>query len=400
MNNLGRNIKLTIEEVREIIKCLGYILISKEYLGISKKLIMCDVLGYYYTFRLNDINSGRLPRKFSKSNIYTIQNIKLWCKLENKEFELISDIYKGSKVKLKWKCLKEECGEIFEAEWDNIQSGNRGCPFCSGHKVGLSNCLATKNPKLAKEWHPTLNGDLTPYDVTEHSGKYVWWKCSKNSKHEWRTMIADRSDNNCPYCRGYYPSEDHNLLFNNPKLCEEWNYDKNDKLPSEYTPYTMQSVWWKCRDCGNEWEDTINHRNNDRGCHQCNKPKGENKCKEVFINYSFVEINQRDYFKLPNKNDNTYFIPQQKFIGLVGIGNGPLSYDFYIPKYNLLIEYQGEFHDGTAKIQTKEGFEIQKEHDKRKKEYALSNGYNFLEIWYYDFDSIEEILNKYLGGEK
>jgi len=41
-----------------------------------------------------------------------------------------------------------------------------------------------------------------------------------------------------------------------------------------------------------------------------------------------------------------------------------------------------------------EKFEKQVEHDRRKKEYALSNNYNFLEIWYWDYDNIEEIIAK------
>jgi len=44
----------------------------------------------------------------------------------------------------------------------------------------------------------------------------------------------------------------------------------------------------------------------------------------------------------------------------------------------------------------KEKFKQQQEHDKRKKEYALNNGYNFLEIWYYDIDNVETILDKYI----
>ena len=27
--------------------------------------------------------------------------------------------------------------------------------------------LAEVNPELAKQWHPTKNGDLTPFDITE-----------------------------------------------------------------------------------------------------------------------------------------------------------------------------------------------------------------------------------------
>jgi len=35
--------------------------------------------------------------------------------------------------------------------------------------------LKTINPKLAEEWHPTKNGNLTPKDVLPKSGKKVWW---------------------------------------------------------------------------------------------------------------------------------------------------------------------------------------------------------------------------------
>ena len=44
-----------------------------------------------------------------------------------------------------------------------------------------------------------------------------------------------------------------------------------------------------------------------------------------------------------------------------------------------------------------EQFKIQQEHDKRKKEYAKLHNIKLLEIWYYDFDNITEILNKELG---
>ena len=37
----------------------------------------------------------------------------------------------------------------------------------------------TSYPHLVKEWHPTMNGDLTPEDITHGSKKKVWWLCSK-----------------------------------------------------------------------------------------------------------------------------------------------------------------------------------------------------------------------------
>ena len=62
----------------------------------------------------------------------------------------------------------------------------------------------------------------------------------------------------------------------------------------------------------------------------------------------------------------------------------------------MLIECQGEFHDGTAYHQTQEGYLIQQEHDKRKQEYAKIHKIKLLEIWYWDYENINEILIKEL----
>lgn len=67
---------------------------------------------------------------------------------------------------------------------------------------------------------------------------------------------------------------------------------------------------------------------------------------------------------------------------MVTDGGGNLSYDFYLDEYNLLIEYQGEFHDGSARIRDKSYLPTQQEHDRRKREYAKQQGINLLEIWY------------------
>ena len=81
----------------------------------------------------------------------------------------------------------------------------------------------------------------------------------------------------------------------------------------------------------------------------------------------------------------------------VGVNNGKLSYDFYLPQYNLLTEIQGIQHEKPIEIfGGEEQFKTQQEHDRRKREYAEKNGYKLLEIWYYDYDRIEEILNREL----
>ena len=188
--------------------------------------------------------------KYGRSSTLTLGSsnhliIKLYLKLLKNSFAM-----DDTKFRVRIQCRFDQSIKDLENYWENIKQ-NKGCSYCAGKKVGLSNCLATKNPELAKQWHPTKNGDLTPYDVTCGSGKNVWWQCSKNPKHEWNTDIDSRvyNNNGCPYCCGQLPSDDYNLLFYYPELCDEWDYIKNKKNPEEYTPKSGQKVWWKCKKC-------------------------------------------------------------------------------------------------------------------------------------------------------
>jgi hypothetical protein len=59
--------------------------------------------------------------------------------------------------------------------------------------------LATVHPDLANEWHPTMNGDLTPRDVSSGTTKKAWWLCEKG--HEWVAEINSRhGGSGCPGC--------------------------------------------------------------------------------------------------------------------------------------------------------------------------------------------------------
>jgi hypothetical protein len=109
-----------------------------------------------------------------------------------------------------------------------------------------------------------------------NSHKKVWWKCSKG--HEWQAIIKDRnSGKGCPYCSGKKVLKGYNDLQSvNPILAKEWNYDKNDGLtPADVTPNSGKKVWWKCSK-GHEWQATIYHRNNGRGCPVCAREKRKN----------------------------------------------------------------------------------------------------------------------------
>ena len=68
-----------------------------------------------------------------------------------------------------------------------------------------SNSLSKTFPKIASQWHPTKNGDLTPDKVTYGSKKKVWWQCPKDINHVWDSQIKDRTrtgirKRNCWHC--------------------------------------------------------------------------------------------------------------------------------------------------------------------------------------------------------
>ena len=57
----------------------------------------------------------------------------------------------------------------------------------------MKKSFADKFPEIAKQWHPTKNGDLKPSDVTVGSGKSVYWICPNNPEHVWPTRVNARA---------------------------------------------------------------------------------------------------------------------------------------------------------------------------------------------------------------
>ena len=91
--------------------------------------------------------------------------------------------------------------------------------------------LAETHPELAKEWHPTKNGELTPGDVTPGSNKKVWWKCDKGDDHEWEAKVNNRNNGKgCPICRGRKIVLSNCLQTTHPEIANQWHPTKNGNL--------------------------------------------------------------------------------------------------------------------------------------------------------------------------
>ena len=90
------------------------------------------------------------------------------------------------------------------------------------------------------------------------------------------------------------------------------------------------------------------------------------------------------------------FIREYKFKDC--IYKDQLRFDFYIPNYNLLIEYDGQQHffpvdfSGKNPEKAKEEFELNKIRDSIKNNYCKEHNINLLRIPYNKFENIENIV--------
>jgi hypothetical protein len=71
-----------------------------------------------------------------------------------------------------WRCPDGHEWEAVIAMMTRTRTASRGCPFCAGKRVSATTSLAARFPDLAREWHPTRNGDLTPrHQPTRRDGR-------------------------------------------------------------------------------------------------------------------------------------------------------------------------------------------------------------------------------------
>ena len=267
-----------------------------------------------------------------KEKRYVSDNAQLmaeWDWEKNKDFDP-SQLTLGSNRKVWWVCSE---GHKWEARVASRSCGS-GCPYCSGRKVLAGyNDLETLNPQLALEWNYEKNKSLLPTEVATGSGKKVWWKCSKG--HEWQAVISSRHNGvGCPVCSNKAVQAGFNDLATcNPELAKEWNYVKNgDLLPTMVTTNSGKKVWWLCSR-GHEWQATVDHRTNSRGCPICLTDRRS----------SFPE--QAIFYYLSKAHPDTYSRYKLK---------GKYELDIFIPEINIAIEYDGVFFHASEKATNNE----------------------------------------------
>lgn len=193
------------------------------------------------------------------------------------------EIQYNSNVRAHWIC--SECGHKWVAPIRTRSVDGRGCIQCgyeAAQKLKLEKRLKKQghitDPLLLKEWDYAKNSaiGLTPQMITPGSNKYAFWICSVCG-NEWSAPIARRSNGSgCRKCADKANAERITKTFiekghgiSDPLLIKEWDYDKNDKIPQEYSYGSNKKAYWICSTCGYSWQATIASRHQGAGCPAC-----------------------------------------------------------------------------------------------------------------------------------
>jgi len=181
------------------------------------------------------------------------------------------DVLPGTQRKVWWRC---ENGHEWQA---GVRSRTRGhgCPICSNRVLRVGeNDLASTDPKLSEQWHPTKNGELTPRDVMAGTKRKIWWICEKG--HEWQASVNARSNGRgCPVCNGkQVVAGENDLQSHYPHIAAQWHPVKNGTLtPRDVTPSSNRKTWWVCEK-GHEYVSCVGARTqSDAGCPYCSGNK-------------------------------------------------------------------------------------------------------------------------------
>ena len=205
--------------------------------------------------------------------------------------------YTPNSEKMKWwicsRCNKPYQSMIIVRTRENSTE----CFACSrkrgGEKTRINalqngaNTLAKKYPGLAKQWHPSLNGNLSPSDIPPNYAEKIWWYCD-TCKQSWDRSPAVRIRNGdsdpCPICSGKrYCKGVNDIATLHPNLVIAWHPSLNrTKRPEDYRSNDDTKVYWMCPNCGKEQLSKIRDKtkSNSPLCKGCKIKDTKLKTKE------------------------------------------------------------------------------------------------------------------------
>lgn len=242
-----------------------------------------------------------------------------------------------------------------------------GCKECRGRHI--SEAKRIKQVEFLGECH-RVHGDRYIYNKAIYLGSEVECEiiCRKHGPF-WQTPYNHiRKGCGCPRCRYDNLSKRYRLSLDTLKEKIEDKHGTKYEYPNLEEEYeNNRSIITICCPIHGEFKQSVMKHLVGHGCPLCKQSKLESEISAILT-----------------KND-IEFIPQKDFDWL--IHEKPLYLDFYLPKYNIAIECQGEQHYmPIAHFGGDEEFISTVNRDKSKKECCDKNGVKLL--YYTKFKNI------------
>ena len=307
------------------------------------------------------------------------------------EFEVdAEDLTLANKSKVEIEC--DICKKIYLKEYyryiDSKDNGGDYCNKCKGIKITKTRM----NSDLDAKWQRVVDASKqmgyklisTKEDYNGISGK-IKYECEK---HGIKESIFENFANlhGCIDCS--YENRANHTRNSIEKVINIIESVNNNKLlnPHEYINAHTRNLIIKCG-CCEDGEFITSFRN---------YKKGQDRCIRCSRSMSKNEKRIEDFLKSLNleyKYEKTFADCRDEKV---------LPFDFYLPYYNLCIEFDGEQHFNDHMYSTFStlpyvNLEYVQKHDKIKNEYCHNNNINLLRIPYWEENHIEEIIKNELN---
>lgn len=325
---------------------------------------------YWKVSPSNALNKGRCP-ECGKESHYELSSkphddYVRELSIKNPNIEVVEQ-YIDAKTKIVHYCL------IHDVYWKAAPTSIlRGCGCIECGKDKISNRFLKTHDEYVNELQ-TVNPNIIVLGQYVNMKTPILHKCSIHEV-EWTTSPDSVLQGcGCNECRS------EKISTKNLKTHEQYVEDLKLVNPSvivlEQYINVNTPILHKCLNDNNEWYVSPSCVLTGYGCPQCHDSKGERQVRLWLSNHN---ISYERQYKFKDCRDNRQ-----------------LPFDFYLPCYNLCIEYDGKQHfEAIEYFGGQESFEKTLKHDNIKNEYCKNNGISLLRIPY--FKNVEEELNNFL----
>lgn len=364
----------------------------------------------------------------AKISLETIK--KQMYDLVKDEYKIVGDYQNESTYTLVW---HKKCNKTYKVRMYHFFGGRR-CPYCRYHVKTQEEFQKQVDEKTNNKYKV-----IDKYINMKTKIRFECRDCKTIFKMSPKNLFYEPSIS-CPTCRVPYVKP----IISNEEFLKRVHKKGIDKEFTFLEPYRGTNVPIKIKHkCGYIFYRKPNNILQIRGCPKCSKKikrttasyakevqekthgeykvigkykntdtkiKIQHKCGTTYEVYPVTIL--KGYNLCPKcyghqyhgeqmiifylKDNNIQYESQKKFHDL--IDKKRLSYDFYLPNYNLLIEYQGQQHyESRPEWGGEKQLQLQQKHDNLKRQYAKDHGYKLLEIKY--TNNKQQQINKILDKE-